>query len=213
MFPCRCGTTSLASHILEKIKALRRTALLKRGAVFRKTLRIAKNGEEGQPAKNPYKCQLNMETEKGPGGVGSSLRALRVKQDLCEIDEKFDEEGEMEDQMRKAMDAEKLADIAMSVASHTCTSYRRMATTFDEEEIELNEGLGWIHRLVAATATATSSMSIGTDVIVRTTSKCTSRYRWSCRKRSKTKNTRCTYRRLATMFDEAQIELKEGWIH
>ena len=54
--------------------------------------------------------------------------------------------------MEKALVAQKPADIAFIVASHTRCTCLRLATTFDEAEVELNEGLGWIHQLVAATA-------------------------------------------------------------
>ena len=78
------------------------------------------------------------------------------------LDKKFDVEfEEVSDSMEKALQVQKLADTAMSPASHTRCTYRRLATTFDEADIELNEGLGQLHQLVAATTTATSSMSMG----------------------------------------------------
>ena len=92
----------------------------------------------------------------------STLEALAGLYDLCEIDTQFHAEFEdMEDLLAKALGAQKLADIAKSAASRTRSAHRRLAPTLDEAEIELNEGLGRIHQLVAATATATSSMSIG----------------------------------------------------
>ena len=49
----------------------------------------------------------------------------------------------------------------MQAASDT-GDCRRLATSFDEAGIALNEGLGCTHQLITATATATSAMSIGT---------------------------------------------------
>ena len=51
-----------------------------------------------------------------------------------------------------------------AASQKTRCNYRRLATTFDEAEVALNEGPGWIHQLVAATATPTRSMSIGTEI-------------------------------------------------
>ena len=43
-------------------------------------------------------------------------------------------------------EAQKLADIAVLVASHTRCFYRRLPTTFDEAQVELNGGPGQIHQ-------------------------------------------------------------------
>ena len=54
------------------------------------------------------------------------------------------------------------------MSGHVCASskqprdYRRLATAFDEAEGALNEGPVCVHKLIAATATASSAMSIGT---------------------------------------------------
>ena len=59
--------------------------------------------------------------------------------------------------MEKASEAPKWVYIATAAASHVRCACSRLATSFDEADIELNEGPGQIHQLVAA-----SSMSIGT---------------------------------------------------
>ena len=66
--------------------------------------------------------------------------------------EKFDAEF---GQMEKAAEAQKMTDIAMTAACQTRSTYRRLATAFDEAELDLNGGLLKIHQLVAATASAT----------------------------------------------------------
>ena len=63
--------------------------------------------------------------------------------------------------MDKAKEAQS-AEIAMQAASGTRVHYRRLSTSYDEAEVALNEGRGCMHKLITATATATSAMSIGT---------------------------------------------------
>ena len=101
-------------------------------------------------------------------GNGTSLEALAglherfevLNRNFCEMHNKFDVEfEEMEDLVEKALEAQKLADIALSATSHARYTYHRLAKAFDEVEIELNEGPGRIQQLVLATATATSSVS------------------------------------------------------
>ena len=49
----------------------------------------------------------------------------------------------------------------MQAASDT-GDCRRLATSFDEAGVALNEGLGCMHKLSTAPATSTSAMSFGT---------------------------------------------------
>ena len=59
-------------------------------------------------------------------------------------------------------------EVASQAVHDTREQYHRLATSFDETEGALNEGLGSVrkliaaHKLIAATATATNAMSIGT---------------------------------------------------
>ena len=64
--------------------------------------------------------------------------------------------------MGKAAGAQRMADIAMAGLSHTRPACRKLATSFDEAECDLNEGLHKIHQLVAGAASATGASSCGT---------------------------------------------------
>ena len=50
----------------------------------------------------------------------------------------------------------------MAALSRTKNTNRTLATSFDEAELDLNEGLRKIRRLVAAMASATGALSCGT---------------------------------------------------
>ena len=77
--------------------------------------------------------------EGGAEGHGDIWRRASNKE-LCDMDRKFDAEfGQME----------------KAAACQTRSTYRRLATAFDEAELDLNGGLLKIHQLVAATASAT----------------------------------------------------------
>ena len=79
------------------------------------------------------------------------------------LDKKFDAEfEEMEDLMGKAAEGQPLADVAMTAASNTRSSCKRLASAFDEAEIDMNQGLRRIRQLVAATSMATSALFSGT---------------------------------------------------
>ena len=80
--------------------------------------------------------------------------------DLCEVDKKFGAEfAETENLMGKATEANKLADIAITASCHTRGSNRRLASAFDEAEIDLNDGLRRIHQLPASTTSASPSLA------------------------------------------------------
>ena len=64
--------------------------------------------------------------------------------------------------MKKAKECQSTAEIAVQAAHDTREHHRRLATSFDEAEAALNDGLGCMHKLTTTTATATSAMSIGT---------------------------------------------------
>ena len=82
---------------------------------------------------------------------------------LTDVDKKFDAEyEEKKGFMATALEAQKLVEFAMNAASDTRWTYRPMATTIHEAAVALNEGLGCIHLVLMATATAASSMAIGT---------------------------------------------------
>ena len=49
----------------------------------------------------------------------------------------------------------------MGAASNTRGLYRRMPMSFDDAEVVLDEGLGCLHKMITASAMATSATSIG----------------------------------------------------
>ena len=91
---------------------------------------------------------MNMEMEKAV----ETQAIFNERFDHADMHKRFDVEYE---EMEESKEAQKLAAIAMSAASGTRCTYRRISTTFDEAEVALVEGLGRTHQL--ATATATSS--------------------------------------------------------
>ena len=105
--------------------------------------------QEGKLAQDVHKSDggesQSLVLEPGNGKGLEALASLyesfeQSHRDLCEIDKKFDVEfEEMEDLMEKALEAQKLADVAVSAVSHTRCTFRGVATTFDGAGIELNE--------------------------------------------------------------------------
>ena len=55
---------------------------------------------------------------------------------------------------------------------HTRHTYCKWATSFDEAELDLNEGLHKLHQLVAATVSATGALSCGTGNRMENEHKC-----------------------------------------
>ena len=107
---------------------------------------------------------LNQETGKASETLAIFYeRFEQVNCRFSDVDKKCDTEfEEMEQAMEKAKEAEQFADITLQATSGTHVHHRRLATSFDEAEVALNEGLGCTHKLITATARATSSMSNGT---------------------------------------------------
>ena len=65
----------------------------------------------------------------------------QVNSDLADVDKKFDTKfEEMEEAMEKVTGAQQFAEIALQAASDTRGHRRRLATSFDEAEVALNEG-------------------------------------------------------------------------
>ena len=120
---------------------------------------------KSQTKGNDKVWSLNEETEKALAILASLCERFEASnKEFCEVDMKFDAKfEEMEDLMGKAMETRTLADIPMTTACRTRSNYRRLATAFDEAEMDLNEGLHRIHQLVAATATATGALTVGTE--------------------------------------------------
>ena len=68
----------------------------------------------------------------------------------------------MESATEKAKEAQRFVEIYAQTVHDSRGVHHRWATAFDEVADALNEGLGCVHKLVAATATATRATSIGT---------------------------------------------------
>ena len=98
------------------------------------------------------------------GEIGDVLRAFLRLPGFVWQWQNNSELGDMRKLMGKAAGAQRMADIAMAGLSHTRPTCRKLATSFDEAECDLNEGLHKIHQLVAAAASATGASSCGTGV-------------------------------------------------
>ena len=68
----------------------------------------------------------------------------------------------MQDEMEKVREAQRLMEISAQAVHDSRLEYQRLASDFDEAEGTLNEGLDYMHRLIAEMTTATSAMSTGT---------------------------------------------------
>ena len=64
--------------------------------------------------------------------------------------------------MEKVVEALRVGDVVMTLLSRTRNTFRTLATSFDEVEVDLNEGLHQIRQLVAATTSDTGALSCGT---------------------------------------------------
>ena len=72
--------------------------------------------------------------------------------DLCDIDKMFIVEfHQLEILMARVAEAQREADLAMGALGRTRNTCRKLATSFDEVEDDLNQGLHNIHQLVAST--------------------------------------------------------------
>ena len=102
-------------------------------------------------------------TRSGPES-GHREGLEQVNSDPTGVGKKFDTEFSRiwRRRWKKAKEAQKLAEIAMQAAHDTREHCCLLETSFDKAEVALNEGLGCMHKLVTATATATCAMSIGT---------------------------------------------------
>ena len=89
-----------------------------------------------------------METEKALAVLAASDERFEASnKEPREVDKKIESEfAETGDLTEEASEAQTLADITTTAASHTRSNYRRLATTFDEAEVDLKEGLHRIHR-------------------------------------------------------------------
>ena len=130
----------------ENIKELQKILDGKKGS-FRKTYK-------SQTQANDKVWSPNLETEKGLPLRAASSNPTDI--DLCDVDKKFDAESEEMEE-----DGSKSVRICMSAASHTRSSYSRMATTSDEAEIALNEGLVCV--CVSARGQAVIRLSAGME--------------------------------------------------
>ena len=113
---------------------------------------------------------LNLETEKKlrRRWLVSTNASSSQTVNLCESDKKFDAEFmDMEALMRMALEAQLVGE------------YCHDRCVIRVAEIELNEGLARIHQVVAAMATATSSMCQSARGIAWTTGTSTCRNRWT----------------------------------
>ena len=80
------------------------------------------------------------------------------------LDNKFDIEfDELEVLTEEVAEVSRMADLAMAGLCRTRNAYRTLATSFDEAEADLNQGLNNIRQLVSFTAMATGVLSCGAN--------------------------------------------------
>ena len=119
--------------------------------------------EAGEKAVKKIKAAEKISVKKYSGNCDATLMAKRPEKavamlasycerfeishkDLCDFDKKSDAEiEELEVLMGKVAEAQRMVDVAMAPLSRTRNTHRTLATSFDEAEVVLHEGLHQMH--------------------------------------------------------------------